>query len=87
MISPKKLGNLVYIWIRFCFIYNYLDKLPFFVNRIMIAFVAFFTIWETFPFSELHSPTKFSAGLHDYNCMPSCKGSGLRGGHTPRKIL
>ena len=49
----------------------------------MIAFLAFFTIWETFPFSELHSPTQFSTGLHDYNCMPNCKGPRE---HTPEKL-
>ena len=86
MLTPKKLCNFVcfdvYLDQILLYIYNYLDKLPFFVNRIIIAFLAFFTIWETFPFSELHFPTKFSAGLHDYNCMPNCKGSGPRG-HTP----
>ena len=86
MITPKKIWQFGVFWITFCFIYNFLDKLPFFVNRIMIAFCGIFTIWETFPFSELHSPTKFSAGLHGYNCMPNCKGSRPQG-HTPRKKL
>ena len=46
--------------------------------------IVFFTIWGAFPFSELHFPTKISAGINDYNCMHNCKGVW---GHTLREII
>ena len=69
---------------RFCVTYN-LDKLTFFVNRIMIALFGLFSSFGELSFFCVALPYKSSACFHDYNCTSNCKS--VRGAHPQKNCI